>query len=201
VLMLARLSLLLALSTALHLPLPPSGCNTVYATRSSLSSPLMAGFGGAPKKASIKKSGAKGSAASKLSPKRQWDTYKELVKRKKGVEACGVHARLDDKWHNVGTVAVDMATGTVLQAAQANKRLILEHAARVNPALALKAKDLVAGIAREGEDPIELVKQQLPEGLRSGFEGLPDASGFYTKTRGATRNSDPTAIIGSMARD
>ena len=82
-------------------------------------------------------------------------------------------------------------------AVQYNKRLILEHAARVKPALALKAKQLVAGIANADGEPEAHTKVEVPEGLVSGFEGLPDASGMYKKSTGTTFGSDPTAIIGN----
>ena len=65
------------------------------------------------------------------------------------------------------------------QAAQFNKRLILEHACRVKPALALKSKELVCGVAGDDGEPVVLVRQDLPDDLVCGFEGAPDASARY----------------------
>ena len=108
---------------------------------------MMAGFGGSakpPPKASKGKGKSKGAqtAASKrqLSPKRQWDVHKRLVKD--GATQAAVHAYLppaagaegDGQWLEVGTVSVG-AGGTLEQAARLNKRFILEHAVRLNPAL------------------------------------------------------------------
>ena len=164
----------------------------------------MAGFGAAPKgKGSAKgKKGAKSKKAAappsaELSPKRQWDRFKELVSG--GAPRTAVFASLDDKWTEVGDVAV-ASPGTPEQAAQFNKRLILEHAPRVKPALRLRARELVVGIVGADGEPVALAKQEVPADLESGFEGAPDSSGMYSHQRGTTRTSDPTAIVGSAAR-
>ena len=118
----------------------------------------MAGFGGAggaSKPAAKKAKGGKKAAASKpaaakLSPKRQWDIFREL--RDQGVEPMSVFAKLPDddaKWVWVGEVAA-AAPATAEQAANVHKRLILEHAARAYPALLPRARDLVCGIAAAG---------------------------------------------------
>ena len=78
--------------------------------------------------------------------------------------------------------------------------MILEHAPRVNPTLLTRARELVAGVAGADGGPVLLTKQEIPVDLHSGFEGLPDASGKYAAVRGVSRNSDPTAIVGSAAR-
>ena len=74
----------------------------------------------------------------------------------------------------------------------------LEHAAR-RTKLALRAKDLVLGVAEKEGDDVALVKKPaevLPEGVACGFEGRPDSSGMYRKIGQTTANSDPTAILG-----
>ena len=161
----------------------------------------MAGFGAsAPKKGGgKKKGGAKkaGTSGTQVSPKRQWDIFKELVSS--GEKRTAVFAQLDGKWTEGGDVAVS-PPATAAQAAQVNKRLILEHAPRVKPALQLRAKELVAGVLGADGEPELLTKQEVPEGIVCGFEGAADASGMYAKVRGTTKNSDPTAIMGSAAR-
>ena len=162
----------------------------------------MAGFGASkPKKGGGKKKGSAKKAvratAMDVSPKRQWDKFKELVSS--GEKRTAVFAQLDGKWTEVGDVAV-APPATAAQAAQVNKRLILEHAPRVKPALQLRSKELVAGIAGADGEPELLTKQEVPEGIVCGFEGAADASGMYAKVRGTTKNTDPTAIMGSAAR-
>ena len=159
----------------------------------------MAGFGGGAASAkSSKKGGKKATKAPKKtasgpSPRKSWDDFKELVSG--GEPRIRVYAQLpDDKWHEVGDVAV-APPGTGAQAAQANKRLILEHAPRVVPALALRAKELVCGVDGADGEPVVLTKQEMPADLVSGFEGEADASKMYKSVGGTTRNSDPTKII------
>ena len=205
-LFLAAFAGLLQLCASLQLVPLPSRATTV-AISSSRAAPtyMMAGFGGggAAKPAKKGSKGGKKAATKKssdMSPKRQWDVFKELVSS--GSPRVPVFAKLpdDDKWSEVGEVAVK-APGTPAQAVQFQKRLILEHAPRVNPALQNRARELIAGLAADADsEPEALGKQELPEGLNCGFEGGPDASGKYSKVRGTTRNSDPTAIVGSTAR-
>ena len=79
-----------------------------------------------------------------------------------------------------------------------------EHAPRVAPKLALRAKDLVLGVAEKEGDDVALVKKPaevLPEGVACGFEGRPDSSGMYRKIGQTTANSDPTAILGKNFGD
>ena len=210
----------------------------------------MKGFGAATAKPAGKKGGKVGKKGSvdktaSLSPKKSWDRFKELVAG--GAERHMVYAKLDATWHAVGEVAV--GSGTAAQAAQFSKRLILEHAPRVVPALQLRAKELSCGLAGADGEPVLLTKQEVPEGIECGFEGgeqfrlttarsqlstpasimldvetdpepasspppsplnemhpvclavaAPDATGKYTKVRGTTMKSDPTAIVGSAAR-
>ena len=163
----------------------------------------MAGFGGAAasgkqQKATKAKAVKKSAAKKELSAKRQWDKFKELVSNGSDRIACYAMAP-GSKWVQVGEVAVE-APGTGAQAALFNKRLILEHAPRVQPSLQLRTSELIAGIAGPDGEPIILTKEEVPPNLQSGFEGVADASGKYTKVRGTTLKSDPTAIMGSAAR-
>ena len=203
--MLARATLLLLLGVSTHLASAlqlPYSATTHCLTPRAAAVTMMAGFGGAAapskKKAGAKKGKkAKAPKAEGLSPKRQWDIFKELVSG--GQPRHPVFARLDDNdWVEVGDVAV-AAGGTAEQAAHAQKRLALEHAPRVAPKLALRAKDLVLGVAEKEGDEVVLVKKPaevLPEGVACGFEGRPDSSGMYRKIGQTTANSDPTAILG-----
>jgi hypothetical protein len=149
----------------------------------------MAGFGAPAGGKSAKPVVAK----TELSPKRQWDKFKELVAD--GSPRHRVFVQLDDKWTEVGDLAV-APPGTPAQAAQYNKRLIMEHASRVAPALALRSTELKLGIEGENGEPVLLTKQEVPDKLMCGFEGEADASGKYKSIRGTSRNSDPTTILG-----
>jgi hypothetical protein len=159
---------------------------------------MMAGFGAStpakPKgKGGKKAKAAKPAAKPSASPRRQWDTFKELVSG--GAPRVKVFAQLDEAWTEVGDVSV-ASPGTATQAALANKRLILEHAPRIKPGLLLRAKELKLGV--EGADGPELLKKEdVPADLVSGFEGMPDPSGMYSKVKATSFGSDPTAIIGS----
>ena len=138
----------------------------------------MAGFGGGAKPVK-KKAGKKAAPKKQLSPKRQWDVYRELVDQ--GSAKAEVFAQTPDsgKWIPCGEVAVEKA-GTLKQAAQMHKRLILEHAVRCNPALSSKAKELVCGIAGADGEPEVLTKEEVPDKLRAGYYGTPDEpSGYY----------------------
>ena len=134
---------------------------------------LMAGFGTKPKKA---KDSAKKAA---LSPKKQWDRFKDLVKG--GAPRVAVYARVrgTDAWTRVGDVACSSGV-TPVAAAALHKRLVLEHAVRVAPQLAPKARELECGYAAAGDGaPILLEKTEPAAMADAGFEGLPDASARY----------------------
>ena len=195
--MLSRLLVVLSLVASSQCFQPSLSAALRPAARSTLS-PQMAGFGGAAAKKGGRK-GAKPKVDKKagLSPRRQWDKFKELVSD--GASRHKVYAQFEDKWTEAGEIAV--SGGTAAQGAQFNKRLILEHAVRVNPSLLLHARELTAGVEGADGEPAAFGKQEIPAGIVSGFEGLPDASGMYSKVAGTTRNSDPTAIIGSAARN
>ena len=142
----------------------------------------MAGFGGGAAKPSgaksAKKGGKKASPKKQLSPKRQWDIYRELVDE--GSTPTEVFAQIPDgKWISCGEV-VAQAPGTAAQAAQVHKRLILEHAVRCNPVLTPKKTELICGIAGDDGEPTVLAKQEVPDTLRAGYFGTPDpSSGYY----------------------
>lgn len=164
---------------------------------------MMAGFGaaagGSGKKAKAAGGKKKVAKPADLSPKRQWDKFKELVSD--GAPRVKVYGGLDGKWVEVGEVAVKANSGTAEQAAQFNKRLILEHAPRVELVWKLKARELVVGIAGSDGEPTLLTKQDVPEGLSCGFEGAPDSTGMYSKVGRTNLKSDPTATMpGSAAR-
>ena len=178
----------------------PGAAPAVYirsGARARATLPRCAGFGGGAAASSKK---GKGGSGKPSSPKASWDRFKQLVIG--GAERLPVFAGVQgDLSTEVGDVAVE-APGTAEQAAQANKRLILEHAPRVNLALQLRARELVVGLIAPDGVVVPLRKGvAVPEGMRSGFEGRPDASGKYSKVGVTTTSKDPTAIIGSAARD
>ena len=143
----------------------------------------MAGFGGAAKKTGK----AKKSKPSGLTAKASWEIFREL-RSSENVQTSSVFARLPDegaKWMNVGGVIVE-APGTRLQAVNGQKRLILEHAARLQPKFALRSRELLCGYsdATDGDtrdaDVITLEKCAVPPDVRHGFQGLPHIeSGMY----------------------
>ena len=142
----------------------------------------MAGFGGGGGKSSGKKKTAKSSApaAAKLSMKRQWDRFQELVGS--GQPRHTVYAKItgEEGWTVVGDVAC--AEGVPVPAAvQLHKRFILEHATRVSPKLALKAKSLECGWgSADGAEPTRLEKTDAADAAGAGFEGAPDPSARYS---------------------
>lgn len=146
--------------------------------RAPLTGLSMAGFGGSSgsKKAAGKK--AAKPAAAKLSMKRQWDRFNELVGS--GQPRIPVFARIPgEQWTAVGDVAC--APGVAAAAGvQLHKRFILEHAARVSPSLALKAKSLEAGFTEgDASEPSPLEKVDAADATKAGFEGAADPSARY----------------------
>lgn len=152
----------------------------------------MAGFGAA------KPAKAKGKAKKPpgISTKSSWDMFRELRSSDK-VLTSSVFAKLPEdeaKWMNVGGIIVE-APGSRVQAVTAQKRLILEHAARLHPKLALRSRELLCGYSDtedgvyRGGEVLALEKCAAPESaFRSGFQGLPHLeSGTYvlkSKPRG-----------------
>ena len=149
----------------------------------------MAGFGGgaAKGKSSNSKKGKKTTKSGGVTVKRQWDIFRELRSSDK-VLTTSVYAKLpedDAKWMNVGGVIVE-APGNRQQAVFLQKRLILEHAALLHPTLAARSRELICGFSETGAETekveaiVTLEKTDVPEGLRAGFQGLPDPkSGAY----------------------
>ena len=153
---------------------------------------MMAGFGGGASKKKSKKVKAKPSG---VSAKQSWELFREL-RSSDQVLTSTVFAKLPDedaKWLNVGGVIVE-APGSRAQAVTLNKRLILEHAARIHPNLALRSRELVCGYIETGEAPGEVVpleRCEVPSDLRAGFQGLPDIkSGMYMIGAGRVRSSN-----------
>ena len=143
---------------------------------------VMAGFGAGRKKATKAKAPKK--APSGVTAKQSWELFREL-RSSDNVLTTSVFARLPEegeKWLNVGGVIVE-APGSRTQAVNAHKRLILEHAARMHPKLALRSRELVCGFIEAGEAPGEVVPLErcpVPPDLRAGFQGLPHVpSGMY----------------------
>eukprot|EP00900_Chrysochromulina_parva_P023994 jgi/Chrpa1/6228/Chrysochromulina_OHIO_Genome00019351-RA len=148
-----------------------------------LNAVIMGGFGGGGSKGTQERK-AKTPKPGDSTAKQSWELFRQLRDSDK-VQATTVFARLPDddaKWLNVGGVIVE-APGNRQQAVNQNKRLILEHAARLHPRLALRSRELVCGYIETGEAPGEVVyltKCDVPPELRSGFQGLPDIkSGMY----------------------
>jgi hypothetical protein len=209
-----RLSYLLALSsTAALAPGPLLHHHVVPAQSASARSAVwMAGFGAAKPAGGKGKAGfgSKGKVPKKkelVSPKRQWDSYTRITEA--GVKPIKVFARdtakAGDEWMLVGNLAIDAADGSAEQAAQYQKRLILEHAARMSPRLKVAQASLETGLEVLGE-PTKLVKpDSMPETLTCGFLGEPDAGGFYARgsrnirdmaAKGAAPSADSKGRIG-----
>lgn len=141
----------------------------------------MAGFGSSSDSTG-KKGGSKKATkpASKLSMKRQWERFKELVSN--GAPRVPVYARIgaDGTWTSVGDVACEDGIDAAA-AVQLHKRLILEHAARVSPKLALQAKNLECGYSKKGDqEPQVLQRVEAAKPSEAGFEGAPDPSARYS---------------------
>ena len=142
---------------------------------------MMAGFGGGANRSQKSKRKPKPSG---VTVKQSWEKFRQL-RDSENVQTTTVFARLPDddaKWLNVGGVIVE-APGDRQQAVNQNKRLILEHAARLHPKLALRSRELVCGFIETGDAPGEVVpltKCEVPSDLQAGFQGLPDkTSGMY----------------------
>ena len=103
-----------------------------------------------------------------------------------GVEPTRVFARdgaLEaDEWLHVGDVAVS-SDGSVDQAVQYQKRLILEHAARVNPRLAVAQKTLDTGFETGGEISKLVKPASMPDTLSCGFVGASGLSSARCRAR------------------
>lgn len=152
----------------------------------------MAGFGagsGASKKGGKKVNKKPAEKKAQLSPKRQWDIFKEL--RSGSAPIKSVFAKLPDEgasWIWVGEVSAK-EPNTPEQSATVHKRLILEHAVRCNPSLTARARELICGIAPTAEDEPEILPKQdtasLPPPQSCGYEGKEDSASGYYVTYGA----------------
>lgn len=151
---------------------------------------LMAGFGGGGVKATSK---SKKSKTTSLSPKKQWERFKQH--RKVGIPATTVYARVSggDTWYNVGDITVS-PPGAVAGAVQVQKRLILEHAVRVHPQLLPKARELEPGVESEDGTTQSLEKSQPVDAADAGFVGRADASGRYGKTESEINEREPSSL-------
>ena len=176
-------ALLATIATAMVVPTTQHGLQVYVNAPRAI--PLMAGFGGAAKKpGKAKKSKEKPSG---VTAKASWELFREL-RSGDNVLTTSVFARLPDegaKWMNVGGVIVQ-EPGTRLQAVNGQKRLILEHAARLHPKFALRSRELLCGYSDttdgiyRGADVITLDKCAVPPDVRHGFQGLPHVeSGMY----------------------
>ena len=170
--MMARLSYLLALSSAAALAPGPLLHHRVMPAQSASarSAVSMAGFGAAKPAGSKGKAGfgSKGKAPKKkelVSPKRQWDSYTRITEA--GVKPIKVFARDTaadgDVWMLVGNVAIDAADGSAEQAAQYQKRLILEHAARLSPRLKVAQVSLEDSNPNPDANPARAPTQPSPK--------------------------------------
>ena len=177
----------------------------------------MAGFGGgaaAPKKATGKKSKASGASKSRgktaskagLDAMKQWAIYSEL-RTIEDVTTTSVYAKLPDegeKWKEVGGCVVQLP-GSRQQGVMLHKRLILEHAARLYPSHALRSRELLCGYTDQPgtmqsteADIVPLAKCELPDDLRAGFCGLPDAkTNMYATKSTAPSNKDGSTPKGA----
>ena len=160
----------------------PHGLQAPQGTITCRATTAMAGFGASKKEATKAKAPKK--PPSGMTAKQSWDLFRELRSSDK-VLTTSVFARLPEdgeKWLNVGGVIVE-APGSRTQAVNAHKRLILEHAARMHPKLAVRSRELVCGLIETGEAPgavVPLERCPVPPDLRAGFQGLPDInSGMY----------------------
>jgi hypothetical protein len=151
----------------------------------------MAGFGAAPSNKDSKQK------ATKLKPRQQWDRYAELKDSEKIRVAVRVSGSADNvdvedvdakKWLEVGSVK--SKNNEYTEAAVIRHRLLIaEHSRRVFP-LQISAKDSKdnklewAYSKAEGEEWVMVGKVDMPEDIEklSGFVGVPDDSGFYTKS-------------------
>ena len=189
---------------------PGAAAPRVLQSTSRSAAMAMAGFGAA-KGGGKAGFGAKGKAKvakkEQVSPRRQWSAYTKLTEG--GVQPVCVYARdgatEGDEWLLVGNVAIEAKEGSAEQAAQYQKRLILEHAARLSPRLKVAQASLDCGIESDGTVSKLVKPAEMPETLACGFLGEPDAGGFYSRgnrnekemaARGAAPKADSKGRIG-----
>eukprot|EP00284_Hemiselmis_tepida_P008867 CAMPEP_0174920758 /NCGR_PEP_ID=MMETSP1355-20121228/4661_1 /TAXON_ID=464990 /ORGANISM="Hemiselmis tepida, Strain CCMP443" /LENGTH=216 /DNA_ID=CAMNT_0016166153 /DNA_START=58 /DNA_END=708 /DNA_ORIENTATION=- len=190
----ARIALgVLSLATAAHAftapsPLPSLAVGSGHSSISCRSPPSgvssisMAGFGKADSKA---KKGSQAKTKIMGIPKKLLSDYGDLVKD--GATGVRVFAGVkggDDKWYECGSIA--SKGDKTPEACQLNKRLILEYACDLYPALKVKRNDLYVGYSSSGDkddDVTELQKPASTEGVQTGFlplqKGSKNAAGFF----------------------
>ena len=91
--------------------------------------------------------GAKTAAAKNMTPKRQAKAYTRLMG--KGAVSIDVYVRSatdGGDWLLVGRLTVATGMGTLMQGAQYQKRLILQHATAISKRLKLARNDLEVGL-------------------------------------------------------
>ena len=183
--MTVRHALLVALQLAVASGLHTFACCNSLTAAARAPPIVLAGFG-ASKSKGKKKTKAKPAG---VTAKQSWDLFRTL-RDSDQVQTTTVFAKLpedDAKWLNVGGVITE-APGIRQQGVNLNKRLILEHAARLHPSLAARSRELVCGFIETGEAPGEVVpleKCQMPSEFRAGFQGLPHKpTGMYMLTSG-----------------
>ena len=201
--MLAIAATLLGFTPATH---PHRGSLIAAPRRSALLTPTMAGFGGGGGK--TKAAPKKGAKKEPVSARKQWTAWSRLTDG--GAESIKVFARdgklESDEWLHVGQVAVGKGA-TLEQGLQFQKRLILEHAMRMSPRLAIAKASLVMGFAQGGGDEVtaSAKPESMPESVVCGFYGEPDPGGFYAKgnrnekdmaAKGAAPSADSKGRIG-----
>lgn len=188
-----------ALTPALQLSARPCLREVAFA-RTQSQHFVMAGFGAAPKAAGKGgKKGKKAASKSTMSPKQQWDNLKEH--RKSGIESVGVYARVrgDEEWLAVGeATAKDADMNSVVQA---QKRIILEHAVRVHPIFAPKARELECGFGAAADSIVALDKSEAAEPRRCGFQGKADPSGRYGKTEADINAASLGSSVQQVSKD
>ena len=111
-----------------------------------------------------------------LTEKKQWKTYQELVL--KGEPTVQVMVRIPDtkdaKWYGVGKVTAG-GEGTIAQAVEQQKRLIMEHARRVHTPLKEFKDAFDIGLQADPElEPFVHTSErvEVPPTLVAGFRGM-----------------------------
>ena len=157
-----------------------------FVNSKSTSSLHMSGFGASSSSKSDKKK-----VDNKLKPRQQWDRYTDL----KGSESIVVAVRVVNstssvtehpegkvEWFQVGSVR--SKDNAFTEAAVVKQRLLIaEHSRRIFP-LQIFAKDTLEWAYMKGDEYVPVGKVEMPDGIEKmiGFVGLPDATGFYTRT-------------------
>jgi len=158
----------------------------------SASATMMAGFGREPAGKGKGKKKTVAPAKVPLSPRSQWDRYREH--RDANLPAIAIFARVRDaegSWFEVGDLT--SLAGDVDGAVQAQKRLILEHAVRVRVDLLPKARELECGYEVDGT--VQVCPKAVAAELGTcGFQGRAEPTGRYGKTEAEISVREPTSL-------